>query len=67
MPIPTDSIYELTNQLARVRITRQRAIQQITQAREEEAALLMRIESEMDVRATTVAAANNNEISDNTQ
>ena len=57
--MPTDSIYELTNQLARIRITRQRAVQQIAQSNEQEVALLVRIERVRAVRADIAAVAAN--------
>ena len=62
--MPTESISELTNQLDRVRITRQRVLQQIVLASEEGVALLVRIERERERAVRTINAAttvNNND------
>ena len=57
--MPNESIYELTNQLARVRITRQRALRQIALSSGEEAVLLVRIDQERAARANNAATAAN--------
>ena len=63
--MPTNSIYELTNQLARICIRRQRAVQQIAQSNEEEAVLLVRIERERAVWVGNAAAAANDNNNNN--